>query len=203
LKIAEFGGIENTDTFQEYVTLIFKDERCKIDTRWDRIIFTSQGERDDIGQASGPLYYFFEILAKISKLNSFGKFINVVLAQWRLLPIAKDRLEIVKDFQKQKLSDVSNQSGYLDGYQLNDLAIVYEFKSDKKIASLRYGPFNSDTDPQKHNLLTFKSDEEELKKENGLLSESLFFEECTAIDIDVFKRLNKNLEKLFKIVSLT
>ena len=197
LKVADFVINRNLDG-SEYIVLHFKDEKVMIDVRWDRIIFTVEGKREDMDASAGPLYYYFEILDKIAESPAFGKFKNAVLGRWQLLELESD-VEVVKAFSKKFLTDKNIFVGE-EGYDLADIMVTLNFGDPQtKSMKINYGPFKPEVDIVGQNLLLFTpTKDEELNAKNRILIYAIAFEETNEGNLATFKTLNKKLNSALK-----
>jgi hypothetical protein len=198
LKIADFR-IQKEGTIEEFIVVRFKKENFQIDCRWDRIIFLSQGDRNDISKPQGPLFKFFEILKELSSDSKFGLIRDAVLSIAYLEEDTGSFEEIVKKFKEKY---ISNYSFDLPEFS-EDYGIMIEFENKGKIFKQQFGPFNYKTDINTHNLTPlYDARPEEFKDFSGLIVDTTYYEKIDFVDFDTFKRFERFIFNSSKKVHL-
>ena len=197
LKNCEFT-VNNSDTIKEYIVLVFKEEKYIIDCRWDRIVFTSEGIRDDLKKSQGPFFTFFEIFEKLKNLDAFGEIKNVLLAEWNLIEYEKSLEEIKKLFRKSFLSDKSfNSTRDLPN---EDFSVTFTYgDQNDKFQRCTFGPFVPKKDVANYDLIPItKNLSSEFEGKKGILSESLYFEKTLQANFDSYKKASRSIESFLK-----
>lgn len=189
LRIAKFN-IFNQNQINEYIILLFEEDAYQIDCRFDRIVFVSEGTRDDLKKSSGPFFLFFEILQKIKESSSFGKFTNALLAEWNLKTTEKNKDEVVKTFAEKFLKEPINFN--LESYPEKDYKVTLEFKNRKDELRYEFGPFQYEKDVLNYQLNSVsKKDMNTFKNMNGLLINATYFENIGDPQFSTYKSFSK------------
>ncbi len=185
LKLASFK-IENFSLPEEYCVLVFKDDQSVIDIRWDRIIFRINTQTS-LFEKRGPTAAYFEILKKLMSLDSFGEILNIFLALW-VLNEGVSQAEFLDKYLKRRTN--------VGGFQLDDVAIVEEFKgaSDEHIR-IEHGFFTPEKDLAKYGIA---DPDGSLKTKKGQFLQLTIVTKKVEPTVEDFKNLHERIENLYK-----
>ena len=194
LRLAKFN-IFNQNQITEYIILMFENEGYQIDCRFDRIIFVSEGVREDLKKSTGPFLFFFEILQKIKDFGSFGKINNALLSEWNLKEtVGKNNDEIVNDFSKKFLT--LNTSFNIQEFPDKDYKLTLEFKNKDKQLRYEFGPFQYEKDVEGFQLNQItKKEISNYKNYKGLLINATYFENTSDPQFSTYKSFSKILNE--------
>lgn len=201
LKICEFN-LHNINTIEEYIVLTFKKEKFSIDCRWDRIVFVSEGIRDDLKKSQGPLFYFFEILDKLKSLPTFGKIQNILLVEWNLIEYDYELENLKEKFRKSFLSNKLLKPA--TEIPTEDFSVTYTYGDEnEKFQRYTFGPFVQKRDIINYDLLPISRKlTTELESKKGIFSESFYFEKTSQGELDSYKKASRTIELFLNEIKL-
>jgi len=201
LVLSDFN-INNTDAIDEYIVLTFKEEKYSIDFRWDRIIFISEGIRDDLKKAQGPLFTFFEIFGKLRALSTFGKIQTYLLAEWNLIEYEYPSEDIKMKFRNIFMSPKIPTK--MSGLENEDASVTSTFgDSNKMFYRVTFGPFAPTKDVTNYNLSPIsKRLPADIKDRKGIFSESFLYEKTSHADFESYKKASKIIESFLSNIKL-
>jgi len=184
-RFADQKKIENTGAPAERVILVFGDERYYMDCNWERISFVAQGSRSSYRKRNGKTRFFFELLDEVSRLDDFTQFKNMKIASYDVVETLDRESFELSDFMSFYFSEETMEMED----ELRDALILLETKRGEYDVNHHFGPFLSESDISKHDLLPFKSPKmdllDELEDATGLLSK---------VEI-VYQGVDMNLER--------
>lgn len=200
LRLTADFAIQNQNSLDEYVVLKFRSENYHIDCRWDKIIFLSEGNRDDLLKPQGPIFMFFEIFNKISIGPTFGKVVNAVLASHSLIESKYSNEEIVTRFKEKFFQPgVAFQIAGLK----TDMGVALEFTNDSTIFKLRYGPFDYKKDVKDFNLNPHSLKAiDSYKDDKGIIVEALYYQEISKVNFETFRNFDQYINSYTSRITL-
>lgn len=142
-------GIENENTINESIRLIFVSECLALNIRKEGITFIYEGNVDDLKIPNGILKIFWDIYERLTHFHGYKKSTRHSLVI--------DSVEIMKD---SRIDKILNDNPY---FKVNpfgglvDFACVYEFVKEEAKYKFIFGNF-SDKDIKKFDLLPFKTE---------------------------------------------
>jgi hypothetical protein len=198
LRNIEFA-IHNEHTKDENVVLRYNRESYQIEFRWDRIIFISEGNRNDLDKAQGPLFNFFEIFDKLCRGDTSVVVLNALVSGSFLIEVDDDVKNIFQRFKNKYIAGVNfDFAGFAEDY-----SITQEFKKDDKLFRAIYGPFDYKVDVKNHILSPIlQLPAEYFKQYKGLNVQALYFEKLSAVDFNTFLAMNRKINENVSRINL-
>jgi hypothetical protein len=167
----------------EYGFKLSFEEGYYLEIRNNNLIFYCKG---DVEKPETTLKYFFELYEKITKLKSYGKTDNVLLAKYALLESDENEETIVKKFRKDYFSEKIPTKGTLD-----DIGIVLESTYESKLLKTDFGIFKALKDMQRFVLDMGNLEYHlELKTKKGYLIIPTIFEKLSKPTFETFREFN-------------
>lgn len=187
-------GIDNENTINEGIRLIFSNEKNALFLRKEGFTFLFEGDVNDLKNQNGVIKFFWDIYENIKKFKGYKKTNRHSLI-----------VHAVKIFEKEKIDGILNDCPYfkLNPFgKLDEFASIYEFKKDDKLYKFNFGNF-SEKDIKIHDLTPFKTDfNKELFENLGLMCKIEIHEECKAPTFSKFKALLAETESLISSYNL-
>jgi hypothetical protein len=182
--------IQNENTHQEQIVLRYPVERYQFDCRWDRLVFISEGQRQDLDRPQGPLFNFFEIMNNLRESNGFGVVTNALISGAFLQEIEDTNDNIIQRFKSKFITGPDfNFPSYTEDY-----SVIQEFAKEDKLFRIKYGPFNHKSDVKNHLLSpVLQLSRENFKEFTGIFIDALYFEKGPAFDFNSFLAMDKKI----------
>ncbi len=177
--------------------LVFNSEAYIIDIRNDRMVFVSSKSLDTFTNTSGPFFHFLNTFEKLKLMDGYIGLSHSLLAEWYVHTNSKTFEQNMEEFRSTYFNNEVNKS--FKG--IEDINISIESKADGYNTKYTFGPFNNNTDVEKHNL-KFILNNSETFDYNGLLSQSVITSNNTEVDINIVRGMistSKNIRKLITI----
>jgi len=187
-------GIDNENTINESIRLIFTTESIALYIRKEGISIIFEGDSNDLKNQNGVIKLLWDLYEKIIKFHGYRK-----TSRHSLICHA---VEIKKQndndkFLKQNPYFVVNPFG-----KLNEFCCVYEFEKDNKKYKFEFGNF-SEKDIKKHDLRPFETEfNEDLVGSVGLMCRTEIREETHTVSFSKFKKLLTETEKIISSYKL-
>ena len=193
LRIAKFN-IFNQNQINEYIVLQFEEDSYHIDCRFDRMVFVSEGVREDLKKSSGPLFIYFEILEQIKQSSSFGKINNALLAEFNLRTLELTNKELLANFSQKFLTE--SASFNLADFPEKDYKLSIDFKNNDNELKYEFGPFHYEKDVFNYNLnAVTRKDIAFFKDLVGIAISSTYFEPLSDPQFSTYKSFSKILNE--------
>ncbi len=174
-------AIDNENTINESIRLIFSNETLALFIRKEGISFLFEGDVTELKNQTGAIKFFWDIYDNIKTFKGFKKTNrhNLIVHSVEI----KDKSEVSKILEAPPVFNV-NPFGSLE-----EFASVYEFKKDDKMFKFTFGNY-SEKDISVNDLTPFNTEyNEDLHNNFGLMSKLEIFEECTRPSFNRFKTL--------------
>ena len=121
-------GIDNENTINEGIRLIFSNEKIALFLRKEGLSFIFEGDVSDLKNQNGVIKFFWDIYENIKKFKGYKK-----TNRHNLI------VHAVKIIDKRKIDEILNDCPYLKLNpfgKLDEFASVYEFKRNDKLYKL-------------------------------------------------------------------
>jgi len=187
-------GIDNENTINESIRLIFMTETIALFIRKEGITFLFEGDIADLKNQTGVIKFFWDIYEKIKNFKGYKKTNRHSLIVHAVEIMEKDKVDsILSDCPYFKL----NPFGKLD-----EFATIYDFKNNEKSYKFHFGNY-SEKDIKMHDLSPFKTEfNKELFGNLGLMCKLDVFEDCKATSFSKFKSLLSDAEGIISSYKL-
>lgn len=181
-------GIDNENTTNESIRLIFNTEAIAISFRKDGITIVFDGESKDLKNQNGVIKLFWDLYERVKKLQGYRKTTKHSLICVGVFIMKEDG---VKNILKNPKYFSTNPFG-----PLNEFCCVYEFEKDEKYYKFDFGNY-SEKDIKKHDLQPFKAEfNKDLIEGFGLMCRTEIQEKSSTASFSKFKSLLTETEKL-------
>lgn len=179
-------GVDNENTINESIRLIFTTETIALFIRKDGITFLFEGDVSDLKNQTGVIKFFWDIYEKIKSFNGYKKTNRHSLIAHAVNIIEKENVDsILNDCPYFKL----NPFGKLDEFAAN-----YEFNKNDKSYKFSFGNY-SEKDIKTNDLTPFKTGfNRDLFDNVGLMCRLEIHEECKTTSFSKFKSLLTDAE---------
>lgn len=142
-------AVDNENTINETIRLIFKTDNLAIIIRKEAITFFYEGDSAEIKNLNGPLKIFWELFDKIKKFKDFTTATRHTLIVHAVT--IQPKVEISKVLQDNPFF-TKNPFGLL-----SEFACLYEFLKDENKYKFHFGNF-TEKDIRVHDLRPFKTE---------------------------------------------
>lgn len=175
-------AIENENTIDEKIRLIFKNEAIAILFRKDGISYIYEGDSNETLDSVGVTKFFWDIFEK-TKL--FRGYLGVNRNHISIMAV-----ETLEEDSYLKIADSPRQFSQNPFGKLEDWTSIYDFEKEPgKTYKIQFGNFCS-KDISKHEISPFKTKyNEDLKTSNGLLAIVDIFERKKSANFSQYKKL--------------
>lgn len=181
-------GIDNENTINESIRLIFASDFMAFFIRKDGLTFVYDGDHKDLKNQNGIIKPFFEIYDRIKAFHGFKKATRQSIIAHAVDLTDKDVVE--KTLKKNPYFSI-NPFGNLTEFGCN-----YEFTKDDKQYKFQFGNF-SDKDIKVHDLRSLGSEfNKDLLDGVGYMCRSEIFEKCINPSYSKFKSLLTDSEQI-------
>lgn len=181
-------GIDNENTINESIRLVFPTENMVISVRKDGMTLFYDGSQKDLLNQNGVVKIFWDIYEKIKTLQGYKKTSKHTLICHAVRLTGKD--EIDKSLNKNEYFTI-NPFGKLDEFEC-----TYEFKKDIREYKFQFGNY-SDKDIKKHELRFLGSEfNKDLVDGVGFMSRVEIIENIATPNFSKFKSLLSNTEHI-------
>jgi hypothetical protein len=183
-KAAEKVTIIKADKPDEMLTFEFVDSKYEIHASWDRLIFKYEANLGSLTESGNPIEgLYLPILNTLKKLDSFGQVLNHVL----YLPT----VAIIPDINRSDLLEKFNSKFdfQFSGLQedLDDLALILEYKNLSRQIKLEIGPYFGTADLEKRSIVP-KWKSQDLADGNGFMFLLTILDASSSFDYQIFKK---------------
>lgn len=178
-------GIDNENTLNESIRLIFTEEALAVLARKEGITMIFEGDIEQLKSPNSIISVFWKIYEKISNLQGFKK-----ASRHSLIVHAVDLKEdeYVKNLLKENKYLAVNPFG-----KLSEFGCVYEFEKDDNEFKFEFGNYNNN-DIKKHDLRPFNTEaSEELVDRVGIMCRAEIREKCHSPNHTRFKALGNTI----------
>lgn len=183
-------AIDNENSIHENIRLIFKNENMGILFRKEAIVLIYEGDAADLGNANGPVKFFWDLLERVKKFTGFKKFTKHHLITYAVDIHPKEEID---KFLENPPFLVKNSFG-----KLSEVAGLYEFEKGGVQHKFQYGNFSA-RDIKTHDLVSFKSAfNADLYDSVGIMGRLEVTEPNGGPSFGKFKSLLTHSEKIFK-----
>lgn len=174
-------GIDNENTSNESIRLIFTTETIALFIRKEGITFIFEGDTNDLKNQTGVIRFFWDIFEKIKSFKGYKKSNRHSLIAHAVEIMEKDKVNsILSNCPYFKL----NPFGKLD-----EFAAIYDFKNNEKSYKFNFGNY-SEKDLKTYDLTPFKTEfNNDLFDNLGLMCRLESFEDCKTPSFSKFKSL--------------
>lgn len=181
-------GIDNPNTLEESIRLIFKNECCLLQFRKDGAVFVYEGDIAEVKKSHAVLGIFFEIYEKIRTNYNFLRTTRHKLTIFQV--------EIKDEGLNNKFLEqppfMTNPYG-----KLKELSAIYEWEKDSSNFKVQIGNY-SEADIIKFDLRPFKTEyNADLEESFGIMAQAHIQEQVSQASYSKFKGL---LEEVVKLV---
>lgn len=181
-------GIDNENTINESIRLIFATDFIAFFIRKDGITFVFDGDHKDLKNQNGVIKPFFDIFDRIKSFHGYKK-----ATRQSIIVHGVDLTEksVVEKALKKNTYLSINPFGNLSEFGCN-----YEFEKDDKQFKFQFGNF-SEKDIKVHDLRSLNSDfNKDLIGGIGFMCRSEIVEKCTNPSYSKFKSLLTEAEQI-------
>lgn len=180
-------GIDNENTIDESIRLIFKKEGFAFQIRKDGISMWYEGDISLIKKSNPKIDLFFEIFEKIKTIPGFVRIIRHKMVSFAIQ--FEEESTIKEALNKNKF--FRNPFG-----QLDEFATIFNFTQDEKIIEFKLGNY-SKRDIKKFNLSDLNVEyNNDLKENVGYLFETSITEDTLSTSFTKLKELIKYSENI-------
>lgn len=187
-------GIDNENTINESIRLIFSTETIALFIRKEGITFLFEGDIIDLKNQTGVIKFFWDIYEKIKTFKGYKK-----TNRHSLFAHAVD----IKG--KDEINDVLSNNPYfkLNPFgKLDEFASIYDFKKNERTYKFTFGNY-SEKDIKNYELTPFKTEyNNELFDNVGLMCRLEIFEDCNNPSFNKFKTLLSDAENIISSYKL-
>jgi hypothetical protein len=188
-------GIDNENSINESIRLIFMSETIALFIRKEGITFLFEGDVDDLRNPTGVSKFFWDIYEKIKLFKGYKKTNRHSLI-----------VHAVKIMDKTEVEGILSSTPYFTVNpfgSLNEFATNYEFKKDDKSYKFTFGNF-SEKDIKIHDMTPFKTEfNKDLIDNLGVMCKLEIYEDCKAItSFGKFKSLLNDAEGIISSYKL-
>jgi len=181
-------GIDNENTINESIRLIFNTEAIAISFRKDGISIVFDGESKDLKNQNGVMKLFWDLYERVQKLQGYRKTVKHSLICVGVLIMKEGGVNNI--LKNTKFFSI-NPFG-----PLNEFCCVYEFEKAGKNYKFDFGNY-SEKDIKKHDLHPFKAEvNKDLIGGVGLMCRTEIQEKNNTPSFSKFKSLLTETEKL-------
>ena len=181
-------GIDNENTINENIGLVFSTETIALFIRKEGITFLFEGDIIDLKNQTGVIKFFWDIYEKIKAFKGYKKSNSHSLIAHAVDIKGKDEIgEVLSNNPYFKL----NPFGKLD-----EFTSIYDFKKNEKTYKFSFGNY-SEKDIKNQDLTPFKTEyNKELFDNVGLMCRLEIFEDCKTPSFNKFKTLLTDAEDI-------
>jgi len=184
-------GIDNENTINESIRLIYNQEHMAIAFRKEGLTIVYEGEEGDLKNQNGVMKLFWDLFERTQKFKGYRKTVkhSVILKAVQIMD--KDNVEnILKDTKYLKINPFG---------QLTDFGCIYEFHKNDRFHKFDFGNY-SEKDVETHDLSPFKTkDNSDLFDGNiGLMCHSEVREDSNNVSFSKFKSILNDAENMIK-----
>ena len=187
-------GIDNENTINESIRLIFTVENIALFIRKEGITFLYEGDHNDLKNQSGVIKFFWDVYEKIKLFNGYKRTTKHSLI-----------VNAVEVLSKEASEQILNKCPYFTVNpfgKLDDFSCTYENKREEKTYKFVFGGY-SEKDIKTYDLTPFKTDyNKELIGSVGLMCRSEIFEETKSPSFTKFKSLLSETEGIISSYKL-
>jgi hypothetical protein len=181
-------GIDNENTINESIRLVFPNESIVLSVRKDGITLFFDGNHKELLNQNGISKIFWEIYDKIKMMQGFKNPTQHTLV-----------CHAVKILEKEEVEDilVNNKYFTLNPFgKLNEFGCNYEYSKDSRQYKFQFGNY-SEKDIKKHELRFLDSVfNDDLKGGVGLMAKCEIIEKSSSPNFSKFKSLISNTERI-------
>lgn len=187
--------IDNENTINESIRLIFSTETIALFIRKEGISFLFEGDIADLKNQTGVIKFFWDIYEKIKTFKGYKKTNRHSLITHAVEIKEKDEINIILDNPPYfKL----NPFGALD-----EFANVYDFKKNEKRYKFTFGNY-SEKDIKNHDLTPFKTEyNKDLFDNVGLMCHLEIFDDCKNPSFNKFKTILSDADGIISSYKLS
>jgi hypothetical protein len=178
--------------------LVFSDDSYLIDIRNDRMVFVSSKDLVNFTNPSGPFFHFLNAFERLKLMDGYIGLTHSLLAEWHVIEhnsnFDTNKDAFISSFFTPKITDTFKQPG--------DINIAVESHIKGFNTKFTFGPFNKETDIEKHNLKFILNNDSSNFNLNGLLCQSVITNSNTESEIELVRNMievSKNVRKSIKI----
>ena len=181
-------GIDNENTINESIRLIFASDYMALFIRNDGLTIIYDGSQKDLKNQNGVIKFFWEIYERIKTFNGYKKSTRHSIISHAVHLTEKDIVE--KSLNNNEYLNI-NPFG-----KLTDFGCVYEFEKEDKEYKFQFGNY-SEKDLKKHDLRPLGSEfNKDLNDGLGFMCRIEIIEKCTNPSFSKFKALLSNTEQI-------
>jgi len=188
-------GIDNENTINESIRLIFSTETIALFIRKEGITFLFEGDIIDLKNQTGVIKFFWDIYEKIKSFKGYKK-----TNRHSLIAHAVDIKE------KDEIDDILSNNPYLKLNpfgKLDEFASIYDFKKNERIYKFTFGNY-SEKDIKNHDLTPFKTEyNKDLFDNVGLMCRLEIFDDCKNPSFNKFKTLLSDADGIISSYKLS
>ncbi len=181
-------GIDNENTINESIRLIFASDFMALFIRKDGLTIIYDGADSDLKNQNGIMKFFWEIYERIKNFQGYKK-----TTRHSIIAHAVDLTE------KKLIEKSLNNNDYFSINpfgKLTEFGCNYEFKKDDKDYKFQFGNF-SEKDIKVHDLRSLGSEyNKDLVDGLGFMCRVEIFDKCSTPNFSKFKALLSNAEHL-------
>lgn len=181
-------AIDNENTSNESIRLIFSTETIALFIRKEGITFIFEGDAEDLKNQTGVIKFFWDIYEKIKSFKGYKKSNRHSII-----------VHSVEIMEKEDVNNLLTENPYLKYNpfgKLDEFASIYEFTKDEKSYKFTFGNY-SEKDLKIHDLTPFKTEfNRDLYDNVGLMCRLEIFEDCKSPNFSKFKSLFINAESV-------
>jgi len=186
-------AIDNENTINESMRLIFTNENLALFIRKEGISFLYEGDIKDLKKQTGIIKFFWDIYNNIKTFKGYKK-----TNRHSIIAIA------VKLSERKEIDKLlGNPPFRINPFgKLEEFATLYEYKNGNRLNKFSFGNF-SEKDIKQHDLTPFNSDyNKDLYNAVGVMSKLEIIEECNNPSFSKFKDLLTEEEKIINSFKL-
>ena len=181
-------GIDNENTINESIRLIFPADYMALSIRKDGLTLFYDGTQKDLLDQNGIMKFFWEIYEKIKNFQGYKKSTRHTLISHAVQLTEKEEVDTCLGNNKYL---TINPFG-----KLNEFACTYEFEKDIREYKFQFGNY-SEKDLKKHELRFLGSEyNKDLVDGLGFMSRVEITEKCATPNFSKFKSLLSNTEHI-------
>lgn len=186
-------GIDNENTINETMRLIFANEHLALSIRKDGITMIYEGDQEDLKNQNGVVKFYWDIYEKIKTFQGFRKPLRHT--------IILNAVHLDKDLASESLKN--NKYFTLNPFgELTEFAALYEYNKEDKEYKFQFGNF-SEKDIKIHDLSPFKTSfNSDLSSELGIMCRLEILQKEANPTFSKFKSLLTEAERIISSYKL-
>ena len=187
-------SIDNENTINESIRLIFKTEAFGLFIRKEGITFLFEGDINDLRNQNGVFRFFWDMYERITIFRGYKK-----TNRHSIIIHAVDILD------KENSNDILTNCPYLKLNpfgKLDEFAAIYNFKKEDKICKFQFGNY-SENDIKTHDLSPFETEfNNDLLANEGIMCKVEISEDCKAPSFSKFKTILKDAKEIISLYNI-